>query len=297
MTGFLFAVIHLLSQGRDRRYIIHVPAHVASPAALVVVFHGGSSTPESMEEVGGFDALSDREGFIVAYPAGIERTWNDGRGTTEAAKAGVDDVAFVRQVVRDIEKYHIIDPNRIYASGPSNGGIFSNRLGCEAADLFAAIGPVIGTLASNLASGCHPARPIAVVGIVGVDDPLMPFAGGGEGGPHHLGRGGRVEGVRATQQMWARFDSCTKGPAIDALHKKTNDGTSVTRRTYSGCTAGTEVVWYEIEGGGHRWPPRLATRGEALAEKMFGKSSQNLDAAESLWAFFKAHPAFSAAGK
>jgi len=290
VSGLLFAVVHLLSQGRDRRYLIHVPAHVASPAALVLLFHGGSNTPEMMEEIGGFDLLSDREGFIVAYPAGIQKTWNDGRGTTEAAKAGVDDVAFVRQVIGDVEKKHSIDRNRIYAAGPSNGGIFSNRLGCEAADLFAAIGPVIGTLASNLASQCHPARPISVIGIVGVDDPLMPFAGGDEGGPHHLGRGGRIEGVRATQQMWARFDGCTKGPATAALQKIADDGTSVTRRTYSGCSAGTEVVWYEIEGGGHRWPPRKHAKAEALAERLYGKSSQNIDAAETLWTFFKNHP-------
>ena len=289
MTGFLFAVVHLLSQGRDRHYRIHVPAHVASPAALVLVFHGGSNTPEMMEEIGGFDALSDREGFIVAYPAGVEKTWNDGRGTTESAKAGVDDVAFVRQVVSDIAKHHSIDPKRVYATGPSNGGIFSNRLGCDAADLFAAIGPVIGTIASNLAPQCHPARPISVVGIQGVDDPLMPFAGGDEGGPRHLGRGGKIEGGRATQEMWSRLNGCAKGPSIAPLPKVADDGTSVTRRAYSACTAGTEVVWYEIQGGGHRWPPRQSPRGEALAQKMFGKSSQNIDAAETLWAFFANH--------
>ena len=289
MTGLLFAIVHLLSQGRDRRYIIHVPAHVASPAALVLVFHGGSSTPETMEEIGGFDALSDREGFIVAYPAGIEKTWNDGRGTTEAAKAGVDDVAFVRQIVRDIAKHYSIDSKRIYAAGPSNGGIFSNRLGCDAADLFAAIGPVIGTLASNLVSQCHPARTLSVIGILGVADPLMPFAGGEEGGARHLGRGGMIEGARATQELWARVDSCTKGPAIAALQKVADDGTSVTRRTYSGCAAGTEVVWYEIEGGGHRWPPHQPPRAEGPAQQILGKSSQNIDAAETLWAFFKSH--------
>ena len=49
-------------------------------------------------------------------------------------------------------------------------------------------------------------------------------------------------------------------------------------------------VWDEIQGGGHRWPPRQATTpAEKLAARMFGVSSQNIDATETLWQFFKTH--------
>lgn len=282
---------HVTVQGQARRFLIHVPANAPKPAPLVLVFHGGTDTPENMEKISGFSTLSDREGFIVAYPEGVEKSWNDGRGTTPAAKSNVDDVAFTRAVIADIQSHYAIDPKRIYATGPSNGGIFVSRLACEMSNTLAAIGPVIGTIASSLAGRCHPAQPISVVGVQGVADPLVPFAGGEEGGTQHLGHGGRVEGSRATQLLFAQLNGCYNEAVSRSLPSRVNDGTSVTRRSYGGCNGHTEVTWYEIEGGGHRWPPhQLRPAAEAVARRAFGVSSQNIDAAEVLWAFFKAHP-------
>jgi poly(3-hydroxybutyrate) depolymerase len=72
---------------------------------------------------------------------------------------------------------------------------------------------------------------------------------------------------------------------------RVNDGTSVTRRVYPGCRAGTEVTWYEIQGGGHRWPPhRPQGIKEVIARREVGVSSQNIDASDVRWTFFAAHP-------
>lgn len=288
----LAALVSLTVGGHARTYLLHVPKKIASPAPLVLVFHGGSDTPENMERISGFSELADERGFLVVYPAALEGNWADGRGTAASEQHGIDDVAFTRAIVGDIRKHYPVDPKRIFATGPSNGGIFSNRLGCEAADLFAAIGPVIGTIASNLVTRCHPAQPISVIGIQGVADPLMPFDGGDEGGQHHLGRGGRIEGSRATQALWAKADRCTSGPSVTELPQTASDGTHVTRRSWTGCASGTSVVWYEIGGGGHRWPPRQAQRpmAERVAQRAFGVSSQNIDATRELWRFFESHP-------
>jgi polyhydroxybutyrate depolymerase len=287
----LAALVSLVVSHHARQYLLHVPPKLSSPAPLVLVFHGGTDTPENMERISGFSALADREGFIVAYPAALKENWADGRGASVAEERGIDDVAFTRAIVADIRKRYAIDAKRIYATGPSNGGIFSHKLGCEAADLFAAIGPVIGTLASNELPHCKPAATIPVVSIQGVADPLMPFAGGDEGGPHHLGRGGRIESARATQQFWAKSNGCS-AESTAALPVAVDDGTRVTKRTFSSCRDGAEVVWYEIEGGGHRWPPRKDAHpfAERLAQRAFGVSSQNIDATRVLWDFFKAHP-------
>ena len=82
-------------QGRARRYLLYVPA--APTGALVLAFHGGGQTAPQQEETSGFDALADREHFIVAYPEAMDRSWADGRNTTIAEKAGVDDVGFARR--------------------------------------------------------------------------------------------------------------------------------------------------------------------------------------------------------
>lgn len=72
---------------------------------------------------------------------------------------------------------------------------------------------------------------------------------------------------------------------------KVIDGTAMTKKEYGGCRNMTAVVWYEIEGGGHRWPPHQG--GDALerfVRPRLGVSSQNIDASEVIWEFFKAHP-------
>jgi polyhydroxybutyrate depolymerase len=280
--------VKIVFQSRERRYLLHASSSAQRPAPLVLVFHGGSDTPENMEEISGFSRLADRDGFIVAYPEGVDRAWADGRDTTMVA----DDVGFTRAMVADIGRRTAVDAKRVYAAGPSNGGIFSLRLGCDAADVFAAVGPVIAGIASQLAPRCRPAEPISIVGIQSIADPMVPFEGGEVGEHNHFARGGRVEGSRATQELWRALDGCNASPVATPLASRVNDGTSVTRREYSGCRSDVNVAWYEIDGGGHRWPPHVLRRplAERLAQRELGVSSQNIDATETLWTFFSAHP-------
>jgi poly(3-hydroxybutyrate) depolymerase len=66
-----------------------------------------------------------------------------------------------------------------------------------------------------------------------------------------------------------------------------NDGTSVERRTYRNCRGHSEVIWYEIQGGGHRWPPENIS--DAASQRENGVSSQNINASETVWSFFNTH--------
>ena len=54
-------------------------ASAAAGAPLVVVLHGARGTAADMRANLGWDALADREGLVVAYPDGLDRTWNAGR--------------------------------------------------------------------------------------------------------------------------------------------------------------------------------------------------------------------------
>jgi polyhydroxybutyrate depolymerase len=231
--------ITLSFQGRTRHYLLHAPSD--ADGALVLAFHGGSQPPENQEEISGFDLLADRERFIVAYPEGIERSWADGRGTTRAERLGVDDVGFAKAVVADIARTRTVDRARVFATGPSNGGIFANRLGCDAADTFAAIAPVIGTIATAHATSCHPSAPVAVIGVQGVADPVVPFDGGEVGGSLKGSAGGRVQSSRATQELWRSLAGCAPNPVSTSLPVRVQDGTAVTRREYTGCQDGADV--------------------------------------------------------
>src|SRR4051812_5775513 len=137
-----------------RTYEIHLPNGRApgEPAPLVLVFHGGGANAANAMRMSGMNAKSDAEGFIVAYPNGTGPrrdsflTWNAWRCCGLALERKVDDVAFVRALVDEVARRYPVDRKRVYATGFSNGGMLTYRLGCELGDVFAAIAPVAGAL-------------------------------------------------------------------------------------------------------------------------------------------------------
>jgi len=273
--------------GLRRTYRAHVPRNARGPLPLVIALHGGSWQGPKMELVTQLDATADRHGFIVVYPDAIdsprpvERQWADGRGTTKASRDGVDDVAFIAALIDRLEKDYTIDTARIYATGISNGGFMSYRLGCELADRIAAIAPVAATMPTAEVSSCKPARPLAVLDIHGTDDPLVPYAGG----EVHGGSGGSISSVADTLKLWAAIDQCAETPVgSDVPDRAPNDGMRTHRQIYEHCTPGTEVVLYTVEHGGHTWPG-----GGHMDATYVGPTTRDFDASELIWEFFSRH--------
>ncbi len=175
----------LESGGLPRTYLLHVPRRYDPAAAWPLVFalHGGGSQGRSMPGLTGLSRLADRRGFLVAYPDGVGRSWNDGREDPDvpAQRQRVDDVAFLTALLDDLTRRYRVDSARVYATGISNGGFMSQRLACEASTRIAAVAPVVATLGVELAARCRPARPVPVLMVNGADDPLVPFQGGRSG--------------------------------------------------------------------------------------------------------------------
>jgi polyhydroxybutyrate depolymerase len=234
--------------------------------------------------LGGFNTLADKEGFMVVYPDGIENHWNDGRAAVRyrTIREKIDDVGFISALIDYLVKERRVDKNRVYVTGISNGAMMSFRLACELTGKIAAIAPVAGNLPDDLAPHCSPARPIPVLMISGTADPLMPW-GGGEAGSRRV-KVGRVLSVAQTLKFWAAHNQCSPTPAITwESPRDPRDGTRVRKEVYGGGQEGAEVILYAIEGGGHSWP-----KGHQYLPEIFvGKTSQNLDANEVIWNFFK----------
>jgi len=94
---------------RERTYYLHVPVGLAvdKPVPLVLVFHGGGGTALGMERyLARFSNLADKEGFLVAYPEGVDKNWNDGRDNPSStpARENVNDLAFVMAIIDAISK-------------------------------------------------------------------------------------------------------------------------------------------------------------------------------------------------
>jgi polyhydroxybutyrate depolymerase len=191
-------------------------------------------------------------------------------------------VSFFNQMCDYMITNHSVDGARIYATGISNGGFMSSRLGCELSNRIAAIAVDAATIeATTIAPGCKPSRPVPVIYIHGTTDPLVPFTGGvmTAGGT----AGGTVLSHSQAVDKWVTINGCNNIPTITDLPDIANDGTTIKQRVYSGGTNGSEVVSYVIQNGGHTWPQGY----QYLPEEVIGKTSQDMNACEVIWAFFK----------
>jgi polyhydroxybutyrate depolymerase len=290
-TSTVAASSRTLTVGAVKRtYLLHVPSpRPPGTLPLVIILHGGGGHGKGMVRLtrGELDALADREGFLVAYPDGLHKRWNDGRGAevSRTHRENTDDFGFLAALIDRLRTEEDADPARVYAAGISNGGMMACRLGCELAGSIAAIGIVAASMPKMLEATCAPARAVPVIFLCGTDDPLVPFGGG----PVKVGRQNRGEvlGARAAAAKWAVLDGCPAAPsAPEALPDvDPQDGTRVSRETWGPGRDGAEVVLYTIEHGGHTWPGGRPY----LPKFIVGRVSRDLDANAVLWAFFKRH--------
>jgi len=254
-------VEEITSGGQARRYILHVPAayRPEKSMALVLGFHGAGSSAREFESYSDFSYLANIGGFIVVYPQALGQrpTWDT---TPEPSNP---DLQFVRDLIDAVKARCNIDPNRIYATGHSNGGGLANRLACDLSDRIAAIGPVAG--AYQWSQECSPSRPVAILAVHGTDDPIIPYNGFQD--VREPPAAYYLIGIPIPQwaAAWAKRNGCEDEPA------RTTEGIEVTKDHWSGCRANADVILYTIEGGGHGWP-------------------EAFEAASVIWEFFAEHP-------
>jgi polyhydroxybutyrate depolymerase len=252
--------------GVMRSYELHVPPSYdgSTPLPLVLSFHGFASTGLTQQESTQMDDLADREAFLVAYPNGLYNSWNAGTCCGQSADLGVDDVGFTRALIDDLGARGCIDELRVYATGMSNGGFFSHRLACEAADVIAAAAPVAAVLGIDDAS-CTPARPIPIIEFNGTADPLVLYEGGGLTD---------APSVAETTAGWLERNGCTGNPAVSYQNG------DATCEAVDQCDGGASVTLCTIEGGGHCWP------GYPCRLDGLGESTTDIDANAVMWELF-----------
>ena len=271
--------------GRERSYVLHVPPHPASPAPLLLAFHGGGGNGPGFQRYAGLDALADRDGWLVAYPNGTSRffderllTWNAGGCCGYAQDEKVDDVGFALALIDDVaRRAPELDRARIYATGHSNGAMMAYRLGAEASDRIAAIAPVAGAMSLDV---FLPQRPVPVLHIHSVDDPRALYAGGVT---ETAGRQIRHRPVEAELARWRERDGCPATPT-ELARRSRPAGKAVHTAillAWEPCADGSEVRLWKLTGGGHGWPGA----DPVLPERVMGPRTDVISAAEEVWLF------------
>lgn len=269
--------------GKDRTYIARAPELCLKQACpLVLVFHGGMGTGEQIEKHSGFTTLAEKEKFIVIYPTGLNKQWNDGR---KGQNDDVDDMAFVDSLLVDVKSKYKVDEKKIFSTGMSNGGLFSFRLACERSKVFAAVAPVAANHSVGVVDKCNPEQPVSVLNIVGTDDKAVPYKGGSISVLLGIRKRGQVLSSDASIKSWVKLNSCKDLVAILNVDEIKDDSTSVKIERYvEQCKNKTQVVRMSVVGGGHAWPGHLPKhRG------LFNKTvtSMEIDATQEIWNFFK----------
>jgi polyhydroxybutyrate depolymerase len=263
----------LVSSGRRREYLLHIPASYdrKRPTPLVISMHGAGGWPSQQMRTSRWNRVADDEGFIVVYPSGERigpRVWHVGPGDGLTR-----DVRFISDLIDKLRAEYNIDPNRIYVNGLSNGGGMSFVLSCTISGRIAAVGLVAA--AQTLPwKWCSHDRPMPMIAFHGTADPIVPYGGGTTWvSPRSFPT------VAGWATNWARRNRCAPHATDSAI------APHVIRREFTGCADDASVVLYTIRDGGHSWPG-----GEPMPEWFVGTTSKEVDASREMWAFFRAHP-------
>ena len=219
-----------------RSYLVWVPRNY-NPATPTPVMVGYSAYQDSTENFRNYSRLRESSvgrDAIIVYPRAIGASWE---GSPTAATGPGQDIAFVRAMIDDVQRYYNIDRRRIYATGMSTGGGMAAVSACHMADLFAGVAGVSGAYYAPVNMGCQNI-PVAFMAIHGMNDGLTPYYG-------TIRRGQRVIPVPEMFVSYERRNRCAGG--VD----RAPVGNNATRVSARGCAKGVEVI--QVHGSNHFW--------------------------------------------
>ncbi|MEP9349651.1 PHB depolymerase family esterase [Xanthobacter sp. KR7-225] len=273
--------------GEARRYLVVTPQARADqppgPRPVLIALHGAMQTPESFRAYAGFDAAAAANGFVVVYPQGEGKVWNDGRPAAMRLKLMLrpgDDEAFLIALARRLVAEGVADPARLYLAGISNGGFMVQKMACEQAGLFAAYVAIMSTAPANYREECRPARPVPILFIHGTADPVIAYDG-------FWTPVGATLSAPDSAALYARLDGCAGQEQRTLPDRDLFDGTRVVERRWPSCRDGAVVALMSVERGGHQSPARVDTQPD-LATPFLGLRNRDIDAGEEIWRFVSA---------
>lgn len=230
-----------------------------TPLPLVILLHGYQSSSDKVEQYFDLQPAATRTGFIYVRPNGSkdrsgDQFWNATDACCDLTGTGVDDSAYLAQLIADLKARYRVDPRRVYLVGHSNGGFMAYRMACDHADSIAAIVSLAGAMTAD-PRRCTPSTPVSVLEVHGTADDLIQYAGGSI-------RGHEFPAASVTVKDWARLDRCaavpTEQPALDVIGRPDIRsstpplaGAETSVLAYPRCAATTTVELWTIRGGGH----------------------------------------------
>jgi polyhydroxybutyrate depolymerase len=234
--------------GQSRNYLVYTPDDYNSQKKypLLFVFHGARGNAKDMQTLTEFDKIAQKEKLIIVYPYGSTNLetpsffWNAFDCCGYAVENKIDDIGFVKKLIQVLKEDYSVDPQKIYATGFSNGGMLSIKLACEISDEFAAVATV-GAAMFDL--NCFPSRPIPIFFIQGKKDIVVPYEGG-------VGVNSSTKKAKLPAETsflyWSKMHGCESEKSIET--------DKTIQLIASNCTTGAEVKLVAVKEEKHTWP-------------------------------------------
>ncbi len=247
-----------------RPYQSHVPTHYDAnqPTPLLVMLHGYASNAAGHEAYFHLTELSDKHGFLYAYPDGttdifFQQFWNATDACCDIFKKNVDDVKYINAVLDDMQARYSVDAKRIFLVGHSNGGFLSYRMACDAALRIAAIVSLDGDNWKDI-SRCRPQEPVAILQIHGDMDGTVNYKGG------NFPNLALYPSAHDSIMSWVTLNRCsttvdTSTAAVDISADLAGNETTIER--WNSCHGGAAELW-TVHSGVHQ--PTLAAGATEL---------------------------------
>ena len=276
--------------GFERTFDYYVPPSYDGSEAIPVVFsfHGLGRDPAEQQLLTRLVFLAEVEGFIAVFPASTtlegdhealpalpnaNKQWNIGLPRSLQYFEGVDDVGFIEAIIDYLTGKYKIDKTQVFATGFSNGAMFSYYLAAKIPDIIAGIGAVGAGAPLNIAEMKDELKPVPVIIIMGTEDPIVPYEG----------REGSFMSAEATASFWVEINGINAEPEVEYLDPiKDDDPTLIKRTSWTEGINGTAVILYTVEGGGHTWPGGH----QYFPAEFIGLSSQQMDGSAAIWKDF-----------
>ncbi len=272
----------LTAGGATHAVRIYIPPVVAGTGVLPVVlnFHGLGNSGTSQAAYTEYEALAEKEGFIVVHPTGSDLAgvpvlemglgWELVNGLDSPDR---DDIAFANALIDELVANWCADSSQIFSIGFSNGAFFTSALVCELADRIAGAASVAGLYHAD---ACMPSHPVPYIAFAGIDDEVVPFETGGSTIFPQLRDTIFVLGTFDAYAAFAVQFGCDQEPATSEV------GDAVTRYDYLNCDDDIPMTFYAFGGvpNGHSWPGAPSD----------SSTTHEIDATLESWHFFEDLP-------
>ena len=250
----------MVFDGVEREYIVYIPDSYNSTTEFPVMFsfHGGAGYANDFIETNDMRPVADTANFIAVYPQGAIDPEGGTTSWIHKAPTEHDDIFFIEAVIDSLAQDYLIDLDRVYACGYSEGAIFSYELGCRLNNKIASFVAVSGSMLADYYRNdiyqwgtCSPVHPT----------PVMLIAGTIDQNPHSTYEGFSYYemplylSVDEITSYWSDYNNGDLDPTIYEVPNINNsDGSTVERKVWSNGDNCTSIEELKVIGGDHDWP-------------------------------------------